>query len=256
MDVSGYVAAHHKPSIVEPIVGAATYLALVFTLKKLNKTRRDLTPIAVVHNVILIGLSVAMGVGGILALHGRYREEGFDGIFCSQRAAGKVLDGAAGYWTWVFYYSKFYELGDTMLLCLKLKPTIPLHLYHHVVMLFLCWSWVRFDWLEGSVWCVIVNSIIHTFMYTYYLMTALGKDVWWKKFLTGGQIFQFCTGTAYVTVYMYNHYTRAGGCGATERIYVAWAAHFVNITFILLFAQFFVKSYLTKGKSKAGQKDA
>jgi len=256
MNVSGYVSAQHNPSIFEPLVGAGVYLITVFMLKKLCKTRRDLTPVAVVHNLILIALSLAMGTGGILALHSRYQEEGFDGIFCSQRGPGKVLDGAAGFWTWVFYYSKFYELGDTMLLCLKLKPTIPLHLYHHVVMLFLCWSWVRYDWLEGSVWCVIVNSIIHTFMYTYYLMTAIGKDVWWKKFLTGAQIFQFLTGTGYVCIYMYQHYTRVGGCGSPERIWAAWAAHFVNVTFIFLFAQFFVKSYLSKGKSRGGRKNA
>eukprot|EP00747_Dinoflagellata_sp_TGD_P163151 gnl/TRDRNA2_/TRDRNA2_181526_c0_seq1.p1 gnl/TRDRNA2_/TRDRNA2_181526_c0~~gnl/TRDRNA2_/TRDRNA2_181526_c0_seq1.p1 ORF type:complete len:314 (-),score=64.42 gnl/TRDRNA2_/TRDRNA2_181526_c0_seq1:298-1239(-) len=249
---SAMLAPDSVPSVYGPLVGSVLYLATVFTLKKVCTVRRDLTAIAVVHNSILIALSVSMATGGIYALATRYMQEGFDGIFCSQRPAGTVLDGPAGLWLRVFYWSKFVELIDTVLLCMKLKPTIPLHIYHHVSMLWLCWSWVRFEWLEGSLWCVIVNSIIHTFMYYYYLVSALGKDVWWKKYLTMGQIIQFLTGTAYVSVYLWNDYMRGdvakGGCGAFERRYCAWAAHGVNITFIMLFAQFFGKTYKKKPK--------
>eukprot|EP01062_Namystynia_karyoxenos_P014388 TRINITY_DN15185_c0_g1_i1.p1 TRINITY_DN15185_c0_g1~~TRINITY_DN15185_c0_g1_i1.p1 ORF type:complete len:299 (+),score=127.27 TRINITY_DN15185_c0_g1_i1:97-897(+) len=236
-----FVSRDYQPSVWEPVTGAAAYLLAVYLLKQREGKPLGLQAVAVVHNCILIAISLVTTIGGILALQQRYEQEGVDGIFCSQRPAGTVLDGAAGWWLRIFYWTKFYELGDTMLLCLKKKETIPLHLYHHVVMLLLCWSWVRFGWLEGSLWCVIVNSIIHTFMYTYYLLAALGRRVWWKKYLTSGQIFQFCTGTLYVTVYLWSDYTR--GCGSAERRYCAYAAHSVNLTFIVLFSQFFKKSY-------------
>lgn len=34
------------------------------------------------------------------------------------------------------------------------------------------------------------NSLIHVFMYWYYFKQTLGIDVWWKKYLTTGQIIQ------------------------------------------------------------------
>lgn len=134
-------------------------------------------------------------------------------------------------------------------------------------------------WFEGSLWCVIVNSLIHTFMYTHYLLAVLKYKAWWKKYLTTAQLVtlpppeqysaataltgyrscsqvQFATGTAYVIVYMYNDVSRAtaveGGCGSSERRYTALAASTVNITFIMLFALFFRATY---GKS-TGAKQA
>merc|ERR1712217_254476 len=161
--------------------------------------RRDFKAFTAMHNTFLTILSLCMACGAATALLGRYREEGFDGIFCSQRPAGTGLDGAVGFWLYLYYGSKYLELVDTVLLCLKLKPTIPLHLYHHMVMLWLAWAALRYDWLEGSVWCTFVNSVIHTIMYSYYMLTALGYDVWWKKHLTATQIVQFMTGTVYVS---------------------------------------------------------
>jgi len=119
-----------------------------------------------------------------------------------------------------------------------------------MVMLWISWGALYLDWMEGSVWCVIVNSVIHTIMYSYYLLTALGYDVWWKKYLTATQIFQFCTGTIYVSIYLYNHYMRGqngnGGCGTFARYYMGWAAHIVNLSFILLFLQFFMSTYTNR----------
>mmetsp|Transcript_75025 Transcript_75025/g.200121 ORF Transcript_75025/g.200121 Transcript_75025/m.200121 type:complete len:254 (-) Transcript_75025:497-1258(-) len=243
-----FVAASYSPSWMEPAAGSLLYLGCIWALKQRKGEALEILPVTVVHNLVLIVLSVLMTVGGILALSERYSQEGFDGIFCSQRGAEHVLDGAAGFWIKIYYLSKYYELGDTVLLVLKRKPTIPLHVYHHVSMLWITWSWCKFGWLEGSLWCVIVNSIIHTFMYYYYLVAALGQKVWWKKYLTSAQIFQFLTGFTYVSVFLYQFYTR--GCGAQHRLIPAWISHVVNVSFIVLFAQFYRSSYTTK-KSKS-----
>lgn len=252
---SEFVSAVTKPSWAEACVGAMLYLAALWVGTQVMRAKPplELTALAVVHNAILIALSVLMLIGGLKALAERGTQEGFDGIFCSQRPEGTVIDGEAGYWMYVYYYSKYYELGDTMLLVLKKKAIIPLHVYHHLVMLFLTCSWVRFDWLEGSLWCVIVNSAIHMFMYVYYLLTALGKSVWWKKYLTLGQIIQFVTGSIYVSIYLWNVRTR--GCGAATRSYAAWAAHVVNLSFILLFTKFYRDSFKSKNGKKANKSE-
>jgi len=94
-------------------------------------------------------------------------------------------------------------------------------------------------------------------MYIYYLLAALGQRVWWKKYLTSAQIVQFITGFVYTNIYLWNDFTRAGaqtgGCGSPQRRYAAFAAHFVNISFIVLFAQFYKQSYNGK-KSKSNGK--
>jgi hypothetical protein len=239
-----FIAATYQPSWLEPALGSVLYLIAVGVLKQRPGRPLEMKPVTVVHNAVLIALSVLMAVGGIWALADRYLLEGFDGIFCSQRDGAHVLDGAAGFWIKVYYLSKYYELGDTVLLCLKKKPTIPLHIYHHLSMLWISWSWCRFGWLEGSLWCVIVNSIIHTFMYYYYLVSVLGQQVWWKKYLTSAQIFQFLTGFVYVNVFLYNSHTR--GCGSKERLIPALGSHVVNVSFIALFVQFYRASYSTK----------
>merc|ERR1712224_259558 len=112
----------------------------------------QLKNVSILHNIVLIALSVAMGLGAAYSLIERYNSEGFNGLFCSQRRPSTTLDGAAGFWMKVYYLSKYYEFGDTAILCLRKKATIPLHLYHHAVMVVLTWSWCRFGRLEGSLW--------------------------------------------------------------------------------------------------------
>eukprot|EP00658_Telonema_sp_P-2_P026605 TRINITY_DN2075_c0_g1_i16.p1 TRINITY_DN2075_c0_g1~~TRINITY_DN2075_c0_g1_i16.p1 ORF type:complete len:266 (+),score=27.32 TRINITY_DN2075_c0_g1_i16:150-947(+) len=113
--------------------------------------------------------------------------------------------------------TRYYEMLDTVLLSLKRKPTPFIHVYHHSIMVWVSWSWLKFGWLEGSLWCVIANSLIHTFMYSHYLLAALKYKAWWKIYLTSAQLVQFATGTAYVAVYLYNDSIRGagsgGGCG-------------------------------------------
>eukprot|EP00658_Telonema_sp_P-2_P026613 TRINITY_DN2075_c0_g1_i9.p1 TRINITY_DN2075_c0_g1~~TRINITY_DN2075_c0_g1_i9.p1 ORF type:complete len:235 (+),score=50.64 TRINITY_DN2075_c0_g1_i9:202-906(+) len=221
MCIRDSVMAEHIPHWSYPLAGTVVYLALILALKSAGSSDlfppMKLTALAVVHNLLLIGLSVAMFAGGVHALWDRHSVEGFDGIFCSQRRQSEVLDGPVGFWVTVYHWSKYYEMLDTVLLSLKRKPTPFIHVYHHSIMVWVSWSWLKFGWLEGSLWCVIANSLIHTFMYSHYLLAALKYKAWWKIYLTSAQLVQFATGTAYVAVYLYNDSIRGagsgGGCG-------------------------------------------
>lgn len=55
-------------------------------------------------------------------------------------------------------------------------------------------------------------------------------------------------GFVYVSIYLYLAHTRADGCGSAARRYTVWFAHLVNISFLVLFAQFFNTSYSKKAK--------
>ena len=44
--------------------------------------------------------------------------------------------------------------------------------------------------LQAAWWCAFVNSFIHTLMYYYYMVTVLGIQPWWKKWMTTMQLIQ------------------------------------------------------------------
>lgn len=93
----------------------------------------------------------------------------------------------------------------------------------------------------------MVNSLIHSFMYYYYLQASLGNRVWWKKYLTQGQIVQFCTGMA---VCIYEAYlTLVAKEPCTGNLYTSLLSTTINLTFILMFWAFFKSTYKKKGKT-------
>ena len=68
-----------------------------------------------------------------------------------------VVSGPVAFWIFIYHLSKYYELVDTMLIVFKRKPLILLHVYHHLIMIWITWSWMKDPWLVGSWWCVMVN---------------------------------------------------------------------------------------------------
>jgi len=250
-------------NVASPIIGISLYFIMIVVLKKLipDKSPFDdskfVKYFAVLHNSILCLISLAMLIGILDAAYDRALEAGAFDLICSQYFGKKVLHGKVGFWLYIYYLSKYYEMIDTLILLVKGKKVSFLHSYHHAVMTGLTWSWVYYGWLEGSWWCVLVNSIIHFFMYLYYTMATVGYDVWWKKYLTSGQIFQFMTGLVYVQVFLYYYFKNLKfsisgaeyiswtiGCGGN--LGAALAAHAVNLSFFFLFIQFYFQTYKKK----------
>lgn len=251
-------------SIVWPVVSTVIYVAMVVGLpcilgnssnssdspRAADSTENSLllTGFEIVHNVILIVLSTAMCLGGLHSIFLRIRDDGglWEGFLCPQRSQITLLDGPAGFWMYIYYLSKYYELVDTLILILKRKEVIFLHKWHHAIMVYVTWSWLNSPLLEGSLWCVFVNSLIHMFMYTYYLLTVLGyKKIWWKKNLTGGQIVQFWTGMLVCACFL-GAKVLHGDAACSGKTWACVFSVAVNCSFILLFNNFFTKSYSKK----------
>merc|ERR1712070_230946 len=177
------------------------------------------------------------------------------GLFCTSRGEDTMWDGPIGAWTYLYYLSKFWELADTLVLSFRKKPVIALQLWHHGVMPFVTLSWFASPWLEGAWWCVLVNSVIHSCMYFYYLQSCRGVRVWWKKHLTSLQIVQFCTGMGCCLFYalLKSQTVNLGqkaGCGGS--VLGAGFSIFVNGSFLVMFAAFFVRTYLRKQQKNKG----
>ena len=49
-----------------------------------------------------------------------------------------------------------------------------LHVYHHAIIVIACWPGVR--WLPGGhgTFFAFLNTLVHIFMYFYYMITAMG----------------------------------------------------------------------------------
>lgn len=90
------------------------------------------------------------------------------------------------------------------------------------------------------------NATIHCFMYYYYALRASGKgeNIWWRKYLTMGQILQFVLDGITSLPYLAIAYMGVP-CRGTMRAWVV--AFIVGMMLLALFNNFFVQSYTAKG---------
>ena len=93
---------------------------------------------------------------------------------------------------YLFYISKYYEFGDTFLLYLNGKTPIFLQKYHHIGAVI---SWhLMYTYKVDMIWMAsLLNSFVHTVMYSYYLGCLLKIDKFRvvKKYITSLQLIQF-----------------------------------------------------------------
>jgi elongation of very long chain fatty acids protein 4 len=143
---------------------------------------------------------------------------------------------------WLHYNNKYLELLDTAFMIARKKTNQLsfLHVYHHALLI---WAWWLVCHLMATNDCIdayfgaACNSFIHIVMYSYYLMAALGVKCPWKRYITQAQMLQFVIVFAHaVFVLRENH------CPTT----LPWAQMFVMANMLVLFGNFYLKSYSTK----------
>jgi hypothetical protein len=262
MDVGGYSV---PTNVIFPAAAAVLYILMICFRKHL-KMKIPLW-FVLFHNAAMIALALLVLVGTLLGANERSMDPslgGAAGLFCPPEnlKPDQLLTGTLGFFVYIFHLSKYLELIDTFILIAKGSDLIFLHCYHHCIMLFVTWSWFAFPYLEGAWWCAVVNSIIHSLMYYYYLQSARGIKVLWKKHLTSAQLFQvrlpplspssawrlcfnalticvlqFFTGMVVVAYSFYR-----GNCSGDKRTGLFSTA--VNVSFFALFLGFFKTKYV------------
>lgn len=106
-----------------------------------------------------------------------------------------------GYWGYIFYLSKFYEVIDTAIIIMKGRRSSLLQTYHHSGAMITMWSGIRYQ--AQPIWIFVVfNSLIHSIMYMYYAMTSIGLHPPGKRYLTSMQISQFLIGMSTAISYL------------------------------------------------------
>lgn len=198
-----------------------------------------------VHNLILIALSAGMAGSAVYwAVQGRYNFWG---------NAFKASEKEMALTIYVFYMSKFYEFFDTFIMLLKGKSeqVSLLHVYHHGSISSIWWVIAYAAPGGDAYYSCALNSLVHVLMYTYYaLSTMLGKDparrrkyLWWSRYLTQFQMFQFVTNMAQAAfTYYRSPYPK----------FLSKLLFFYMITLLALFFNFYRRKHI--GGSKAPRK--
>ncbi|XP_014478533.1 PREDICTED: elongation of very long chain fatty acids protein AAEL008004-like [Dinoponera quadriceps] len=151
--------------------------------------------------------------------------------------------------TWYYFLLKIVDWLDTIFFILKKKQNNVsfLHLYHHSAVVLGTWIGVKYVPGGQAILLGILNTFIHAIMYTYYLLSSMKINVqWWKKYLTQLQIIQFLILTyQFSLIFVVN-------CNYPQ--WIAIIAVTQNVTMLLLFVDFYYKTYLIPANTVAAWK--
>lgn len=156
---------------------------------------------------------------------------------------------------YMFYFSKYIELLDTVFFILRKKHSQVtfLHIFHHS---FMPWSWWWGITLTpaggmGS-FHAMVNATVHVIMYTYYGLSAAGprfqKFLWWKKYMTAIQLTQFIVVSVHISQY---YFMEKCDYQVPLFIHLIWM---YGMFFFVLFSNFWIQAYV-KGKRLPASKE-
>ncbi|XP_043712173.1 elongation of fatty acids protein 3-like [Telopea speciosissima] len=193
--------------------------------------------ISAVHNLILLNLSLIMAVGCTLSTVSQM--DNIRWIFCFP--TNTPPSGPIFFWAYVFYLSKILEFIDTILILLSPSTNRRLtflHVYHHAVVVVMCYLWLHTSQSLVPV-ALVTNASVHTVMYGYYMLCSLGRRPRWKRLVTDFQIFQFVFSFGISMVMLWFHFNGFGCSGIW-----GWCFNAVfNASLLALFVDFHSKNY-------------
>lgn len=228
-----------------PWISVGLYALMVFGLPKvLKKPVPGMDFVMAIWNLFLSVFSVAMLFGVLPNYIGLIQTYGFWTIFCDADAR-ILIPGRQVFWGYMFSLSKYLELFDTLWLILK-KPDRPvqfLHWYHHITVLLFTW-YAEYWKLSVGMLFVIMNTIIHSFMYFYYFLTAIKVNTKAMALpITIGQISQMFFGIAIIGVWAYRVYALKEKCLCTQPDLLSLSCAIMYGSYFYLFVSFFIKRY-------------
>ncbi|XP_036757632.2 elongation of very long chain fatty acids protein 7 isoform X1 [Manis pentadactyla] len=145
---------------------------------------------------------------------------------------------------WLYYFSKFIELLDTIFFVLRKKNSQVtfLHVFHHTIMPWTWWFGVKFAAGGLGTFHALLNTAVHVVMYSYYGLCALGpayqKYLWWKKYLTSLQLVQFIIVTIHIGQFFFME-----DCKYQFPVF-QYIIMSYGCIFLLLFLHFWYRAYI------------
>eukprot|EP01028_Stygiella_incarcerata_P007947 TRINITY_DN331_c2_g3_i1.p1 TRINITY_DN331_c2_g3~~TRINITY_DN331_c2_g3_i1.p1 ORF type:complete len:262 (+),score=33.29 TRINITY_DN331_c2_g3_i1:531-1316(+) len=151
--------------------------------------------------------------------------------------------------TYIFYLSKYFEYLDTFWIVMRGKRVSFLQCFHHVGAPWCLWFLHHYN--SESVWVFATfNSFIHTIMYAYYTAATFKIHIPGKSILTSLQIAQFLMG-----LYLnYCYYCLDCMHASFKLLFAMFFGWFYVGAVLLLFINFFIRSYVVKKPSTVKEK--
>ncbi|KAA0717638.1 Elongation of very long chain fatty acids protein 5 [Triplophysa tibetana] len=217
------------------------YLLIVWMGPKYmkNKQAYSCRALLVPYNLGLTLLSLYMFYELVISAY-----QGSYNFFCQNTHSGGEADNRMMNVLWWYYFSKLIEFMDTFFFILRKNnhQITFLHIYHHATMLNIWWFVLNRVPCGHSYFGATFNSFIHVLMYSYYGLSAvpaLRPYLWWKKYITQGQLVQFV-----LTIFQ-TSCAVVWPCGFP----MGWLYFQITytISLILLFANFYIKTYKRNG---------
>lgn len=204
----------------------------------IKQSGQFMTAIVFIHNLILClySLITFVSMGSTFVNNFYDHRNNLMDAYCDRD--GSLWEEGLGYWGYLFYLSKYYEIIDTIIILMKGRRSSFLQTYHHAGAIITMWSGINYK--APPIWIfVIFNSFIHTIMYSYYAITSIGYTPPGKQYLTRMQITQFLIGTPLAISYLF-----VNNCLITPETKLAT---YINVSYLLpltyLFVDFAKKTY-------------
>ena len=243
----------HLPLMGSPLATTAIvacYIYFVTSLgPRLMKHRKpfDLRHVLTTYNLCMVILSITQFIrGGMYGWFGSYSYS------CQPIDYSNSRDGLGmAYTAYIYFVSKIIEMLDTVFFVMrkKFKQITLLHVTHHASVAWLMyWGVKYFPGGHGS-FQGFANSFVHIFVYSYYLLAALGPQfapfLWWKRYLTQLQMIQF------VVIFLHTfQLVFRPDCPYPRWILVPYCG--VAAYFLLMFVSFYSRSY-SKAEAQAAR---
>ncbi|KAH9381020.1 hypothetical protein HPB48_008234 [Haemaphysalis longicornis] len=234
-----------KGSFVFPLLIGYIYVAKVGGPRWMKgRNPYDLKRAILAYNVFVV-LASAYFVCRMLPL--TYFGGGYSFLCQGVGLSNSERDTAILHLNWWYFLVRIAEFLDTFFFVARKKFShiTQLHVVHHSLVVLSGWIWLHFASDGQGIFGLCVNAFVHTVMYSYYFLAALGpglqKYLWWKKYLTTLQIVQLVIFSTHIALPL------LFDCGYPKPLCYIGVA--LLILTIILFLNFYLKTYKPGGRS-------
>jgi len=238
-------------------VGCFTYLITIYILREWIRLRGkpfNLRYVAIVWNWFC-------SIGSLYLLI-KLSEQVFD-LFSKYSVWSLLCDegiqhnhGKHQLITYIVYLTKYLELIDTFLLCLRGKNLQFLHVYHHSVTIL--FTYIHLQAQTCIMWMVpVLNLSVHVVMYAYFALYEMNINCWWKQIVTLMQVTQFYITLAVGLVVLIPRiiYTINPALPGAYACHGTWPATIIGmiilLSYLYLFQRLYFERYNGQTKSKS-----
>jgi len=250
------LTAYMRDHVDIPVFLVTLYLVIIFWVPNFIHKPLPCKWFFAFWNLCLTVFSVVGSYYTIPVLVRAIYEKGFRFSVCTDPDAF-YYNGSCGFWVAMFILSKIPELMDTVFLVIQKKDVIFLHWFHHVTVMLYCWHSYTSLTAPG-LWFAAMNFGVHSIMYFYYFMAAIGARNLVRpiaRSITSLQILQMVAGMVVTISGFYWYHAEGEGClinASNARMGLAMYS-----SYFYLFGVLYYNLYVKKGgKHRAGEKGA